>query len=150
MKLKTLWRGVLAIVAIAALINAQAAAQQRAGEPELRPPVDVPGITPEELVRTTVPGAPGKLALTTRVTYEPGARVRKHYHTSQIVFYILEGAMVVQEDGREALTLKAGDAHLVRPGTVHTHWNASPTAKLVFTEFILVDEGQRSIVFVEP
>jgi quercetin dioxygenase-like cupin family protein len=58
--------------------------------------------------------------------------------------------MVVQEDGREPLTLKPGDAHLVRPGTVHTHWNASTSAKLVFTEFILVDEGQRSIVFVEP
>jgi len=146
----TLRQLVLVLACTAALAGAQAAAQQRAGEPELRPPAEVPGITPEVLVRTTVPGAPGKLALTTRVTYEPGARVRKHYHTSQIVFYILEGAMVVQEDGREALTLKAGDAHLVRPGTVHAHWNASPTAKLVFTEFILVDEGQRSIVFVEP
>jgi quercetin dioxygenase-like cupin family protein len=67
-----------------------------------------------------------------------------------VVFYILEGAMVVQEDGREALTLKPGDAHLVRPGTVHAHWNASPSAKLVFVEFTLVDEGQRSTVFVEP
>jgi quercetin dioxygenase-like cupin family protein len=150
MAITTLRQLVLVLACTAALANAQATAQQRAGEPELRPPAEVPGITPEALVRTTVPGAPGKLALTTRVTYEPGARVRKHYHTSQIVFYILEGAMVVQEDGRESLTLKAGDAHLVRPGTVHTHWNASPAAKLVFTEFILVDEGQRSIVFVEP
>jgi quercetin dioxygenase-like cupin family protein len=150
MAITTLRQLVLVLACTAALASAQAAAQPRAGEPELRPPAEVPGITPEVLVRTTVPGAPGKLALTTRVTYEPGARVRRHYHTSQIVFYILEGTMVVQEDGREALTLKAGDAHLVRPGTVHTHWNASPTAKLVFAEFILVDEGQRSIVFVEP
>jgi quercetin dioxygenase-like cupin family protein len=44
-------------------------------------------------------GAPWKVAIATRVTYEPGARVRKHYHTSQVVFYILEGAMVVQEEG---------------------------------------------------
>ena len=150
MTIRTFRYAAMTFMVLAALAGAQATAQQRAGEPELRPPAEVPGITPEVLVRTTVPGAPGKLALTTRVTYEPGARVRKHYHTSQIVFYILEGAMVVQEDGREALTLKIGDAHLVRPGTVHTHWNASPTAKLVFTEFILVDEGQRSIVFVEP
>ena len=136
---------VLALLGIAPV-----AAQERAGEPELRPPAEVPGITPEVLVRTGVPGAPGKLAITARVTYEPGARVRKHYHTSQVVFYILEGAMVVQEDGREPQTLKAGDAYLVRPATVHAHWNASTSAKLVFTEFILVDEGQRSIVFVEP
>jgi quercetin dioxygenase-like cupin family protein len=147
MKLKILWP---IAITLAALTNAPAPAQERADEPALRPSAEVPGITPEVLVRAGVPGAPGKLAITTRTTYEPGARRRKHYHTSQVVFYILEGAMVVQEDGREALTLKPGDAHLVRPGTVHAHWNAGPSAKLVFVEFTLVDEGQRSTVFVEP
>jgi quercetin dioxygenase-like cupin family protein len=138
------------VLACTAALISVAAAQERAGRPELRPPAEVPGITPEVLIRTTVPGVPGKLAITARVTYEPGARARKHYHTSQVVFYIIEGAMAVQEDGSEPAMLKAGDAHLVRPGTVHAHWNASPTAKLIFTEFILLDEGQRSTVFVEP
>jgi quercetin dioxygenase-like cupin family protein len=141
---------VVAVAALVAVAAAQAAAQERTGQPELRPPAEVPGITPEVLIRTTVPGVPGKLAITARVIYEPGARSRKHYHTSQVVFYIIEGAMAVQEDGSEPLTLKPGDAHLVRPGTVHAHWNASPAAKLIFTEFILLDEGQRSTVFVEP
>jgi hypothetical protein len=45
---------------------------------------------------------------------------------------------------------EVGDSLLVKLGTVHAHWNASATAKLVFTEFILLDEGQRSAVFVEP
>jgi quercetin dioxygenase-like cupin family protein len=67
-----------------------------------------------------------------------------------VIFYILEGAMVVQDDGRTPVTLKPGDTLLIKPGTVHAHWNASTTAKLVFTEFILVDEGQRSTVPVEP
>ncbi len=127
------------------------ASEQNAPAPELpRPAVDVPGITPEVLSRTMVPGAPWKVAIATRVTYEPGARIRKHYHTSQAVFYILEGTMIVQDDGKNPVTLKAGDSLLIKPGTVHAHWNASTTAKLVFTEFILVDEGQRSAVFVEP
>jgi quercetin dioxygenase-like cupin family protein len=126
------------------------ASAQEQPTPEVpRPKVEVSGITPEVLVRTEVPGAPGKIAIATRVTYEPGARNRKHYHTSQVIFYILEGAMVVQDDGRDPRTLKAGDSLLIKPGTVHTHWNASTTAKLVFTEFILVDEGQRSTVIVE-
>jgi hypothetical protein len=38
---------------------------------------------------------------------------------------------------------------LIKPGTVHAHWNESTTARLVVTEFILVDEGQRSVVFVD-
>jgi quercetin dioxygenase-like cupin family protein len=79
----------------------------------------------------------------------PGARIRKHYHTGQVVFYILEGAMVVQHEDASTMTLKAGDSLLIKPGTVHAHWNASTTAKLVFTEFIVVDEGQRTAVFVE-
>src|ERR1700730_5184738 len=111
--------------------------------------IEVPGITPEVLARERVPGGSGKIAIVTRVTYEPGTRVRKHYHTSQVVFYILEGAMVVQDDGKEPTTLKPGDSLFIKPGTVHAHWNASTTGKLVFTEFILVDEGQRSVVFVE-
>jgi quercetin dioxygenase-like cupin family protein len=106
-------------------------------------------IKPEVLIRTGVPGAPGKLAIVTRVTYEPGARIRKHYHTGQVVFYILEGTMAVQHEDGSLMTLKAGDSLLIKPGTVHAHWNASSALPLVFTEFIIVDEGQRSAVFVE-
>ena len=114
-----------------------------------RPPANIPGITPEVLVRTDVPGAPGKTAIVTRVAYQPGARNRKHYHTSQVVFYVLDGEMIVQNEGKEPVTLKPGETLLVKPGTVHAHWNASSTAPLVFTEFIIVDEGQRTAVFVE-
>ncbi|HEY7246045.1 MAG TPA: cupin domain-containing protein [Xanthobacteraceae bacterium] len=138
----------LLVVGGAVLVGSAGVCAQTAPAPELpRPSVDVSGIRPEVLSRTVVPGAPWKLAIATRVTYDPGARIRTHYHTSQVVFYILEGAMVVQEDGKEPVTLKPGDSLLIRPGTVHAHWNASTTGKLVFTEFILVDEGQRSVVF---
>jgi mannose-6-phosphate isomerase-like protein (cupin superfamily) len=78
-----------------------------------------------------------------------GARIRKHYHTGQVVFYILEGTMAVQHEDGSLMTLKAGDSLLIKPGTVHAHWNASSALPLVFTEFIIVDEGQRSAVFVE-
>jgi quercetin dioxygenase-like cupin family protein len=139
-----------AIVAAVLVWNAGAIGQEKSAAPELpRPSVEVPGITPEVLYRTGVPGVPGKIAIVTRVTYEPNARVRKHYHTSQVVFYILEGAMVVQDEGREPVMLNPGDSLLIKPGTVHSHWNASATGKLIFTEFILVDEGQRSVVFME-
>ena len=128
---------------------AGASAQQSGSTEAPRPPADVPGITPEILVRTEVPGMPSKIAMTTRVTYQPGARNRKHYHTSQVVFYVLDGEMVVQNDGKEPVTLKPGETLLVKPGTVHVHWNASTTAKLTFLEFVLLDDGQRSTVPVE-
>ena len=105
----------LLTVAGLTLLGNVCASGQNAPAPELpRPTVDVPGITPEVLSRTVVPGAPWKVAIAARVTYEPGARIRKHYHTSQVVFYILEGTMVVQDDGRGPVTLKSGDSLLSR------------------------------------
>ena len=128
---------------------AGSAAQEEPKGKELPQPSEIVGIHPQPLVRAGVPGAPGKISIVSRNTYEPGAAIRRHYHTSQIVFYILDGAMGVQEDGKEQMTLKSGDTLLIKPGTVHRHWNVSRTAPLVFMEFILVDEGQRSAVFVE-
>jgi quercetin dioxygenase-like cupin family protein len=133
---------------VATALCAVAAAAQDKGNP-LPARADIPGIVPEVLIKTTVPGVPWKQAIITRTTYQPGARIRKHYHVSQIVFVIIEGAMQVQDDGKEPVTLKAGDTLLIPPGTIHSHWNASQTDKLVFTEFVLVDDGQRSAVFVE-
>ncbi len=139
-------RGSMALLMSLPLLCAAANAQDKPVNNQLP---QVTGIAPQVLVQTTVPGAPGKIEIVTRTTYQPGARVRKHYHTSQIVFYILEGAMIVQEEGKEPMTLKPGDSLLIKPGTVHSHWNASTTAPLVFTEFILLDEGQRSAIFME-
>jgi quercetin dioxygenase-like cupin family protein len=134
---------------ITALCGSSARAQEQPVAKELPRPSEITGIKPEVLIRTGVPGAAGKLAIVTRVTYEPGARIRKHYHTGQVVFYILEGTMAVQHEDGSLMSLKAGDSLLIKPGTVHAHWNANSALPLVFTEFIIVDEGQRSAVFVE-
>jgi quercetin dioxygenase-like cupin family protein len=139
----------LSCVLVMALCSSSGRAQEQPAAKELPRPSEITGIKPEVLSRTVVPGAPGKLAIVTRVTYEPGARIRKHYHTGQVVFYILEGTMAVQHEDGSLMTLKVGDSLLIKPGTVHAHWNASSALPLVFTEFIIVDEGQRSAVFVE-
>jgi|SRR5262245_47307540 len=104
------------------------------------------GISPEVLFESEIAGAPNKLMRALRTTYQPGAVNPKHYHTSYVVFYVLQGSGVWQEDGKAAVTLKPGDSLAVTPGTIHSHWNASTTEPLVFTEFVVVDKGQRSTV----
>jgi len=71
-------------VLIAALWSLSARAQEQPAAKKLPRPSEITGIKPEVLARTVVPGAPGKLAVVTRVTYQPGARVGKHYHTGQV------------------------------------------------------------------
>ena len=92
------------------------------------------------------PTMPGKEFRVLRTTYAPGGQNPRHYHPSHVVFYVLEGSGVWQEEGKEPVTLKPGDSLHVRPGMIHAHRNASSTEKLVFLEFVIVDKGQRSTV----
>jgi len=89
---------------------------------------------------------PGKEFRLLQTTYAPGGQNPKHYHPSHVVFYVLEGSGIWEEEGKAAVTLKSGESLHVRPGTVHAHRNASSTGKLVFLEFVIVDKGQRSTV----
>ena len=104
------------------------------------------GVSAQPLAVFDDASMPAKEFRVLRTTYAPSAENPKHYHTSHLVFYVLEGSGVWQEEGQTAVTLKAGDSLHVRPGTVHSHRNASATEKLVFLEFVIVDKGQRSTV----
>jgi quercetin dioxygenase-like cupin family protein len=138
-----------ASVAMFVIFDANAIAQDKPSGAELPKAAEIPDVTPDVLLRTDVPNVPGKVIIFSRTTYKPGAHVAKHYHTSQIIFYILQGSMGVKDEGKDPITLKAGDSLLIKPGTVHEHWNMSATEPLVFLEYVLVDEGQRSAVFVK-
>jgi len=92
------------------------------------------------------PSMPSKEFRVQQMTYAPGGQNPKHYHTSHVVFYVLEGAGVWQEDGKKEVTLKPGDTLHVRPGMIHSHRNASSSEKLVFLEFVIVGKGHRSTV----
>lgn len=92
------------------------------------------------------PAIPGKEFRVLQTTYAPGGQNPKHYHTAHVVFYVLEGAGVWQEEDKPPVTLRPGESLHVRPGTVHAHHNASATEKLVFLEFVIADKGQRSTV----
>jgi quercetin dioxygenase-like cupin family protein len=89
---------------------------------------------------------PGKEFRLLRTAYAPGGQNPKHYHPSHVVFYVLEGSGVWQEEGKQPVTLHAGESLHVPPGTIHAHRNASMTQQLVFLEFVIVDKGQRSTV----
>jgi len=124
-------RALVLVMALALVGSAQA---QRAG------------ISAEQLQVFEDPGMPAKEFRVQRTTYAPGGQNPKHYHASHVVFFVLEGAGVWQEEGRNAVTLKPGESLHVRPGTVHSHRNASASEKLVFLEFVIVEKGQRSTI----
>ncbi|MGH6828527.1 MAG: cupin domain-containing protein [Rhizomicrobium sp.] len=116
---------------------------------ELPKPSEIPGVRPEVLLRSAVPNAPHEVLIVSRTTYKPGVHVAWHRHASQIVFYVLQGTMGLQDKGKAPFTLEAGRSLLIKPGTVHQHWNTSSTQPLVFLEYVLVKPGQPSAVFIK-
>jgi quercetin dioxygenase-like cupin family protein len=104
------------------------------------------GITVVPLHVFDDPAIPGKEFRVLQTAYAPGGQNPKHYHTSHVVFYVLEGSGVWQEEGKPPVTLKAGETLHVRPGIVHSHHNPSASEKLVFLEFVIADKAQRSTV----
>jgi hypothetical protein len=115
-------------VAGTVLLGSACASAQNVAAPELpRPTVDVAGITPEVLSRTVVPGAPWKIAIATRVTYQPGAASEEQHELEAIL--------------AEA-TRRYGKAEMAERGIIR--WNAGQTALAVISN----DQGLNRIVMV--
>jgi quercetin dioxygenase-like cupin family protein len=56
---------------------------------------------------------------------------------------VLEGALVMQADGREAVTLTAGDTFYESPADVHrVSANASKTEPVKFLVFFVKEKGK--------
>ena len=84
---------------------------------------------------------PGREAVTAVAEFEPGAAAGRHTHPGEEIGYVLEGQVWLEQDGKIPVTLKAGQAFLIHPGTVHNATNTGPgTARVVAT--YLVEKGK--------
>jgi quercetin dioxygenase-like cupin family protein len=125
-----------------ALIVAMPAIQGQEGKQQLQKT----GVVSAELFAVPVPEAPDKEITVLDVRYAPGGMNPPHFHPAAVSFYILSGTPIFQEEGKEPVTLKAGDSLLVPAGTTHGHWNPSNTESARWLEFIVAEKGKgRSI-----
>ncbi len=51
--------------------------------------------------------------------FEAGAKGAMHSHPHEQIGYIIEGSLVYHEEGREDVTLSAGDCYYVAPNVSH-------------------------------
>ena len=102
-------------------------------------------ITHSPLLMTALRDAPEEV-IVWDTEYAPGAVNPRHFHPAAITFRVISGSGVWQEEGKEPVTLRAGDSLFAPAGTVHSHWNPSSTERLRFIEFIVAEKGKgRSI-----
>jgi quercetin dioxygenase-like cupin family protein len=74
---------------------------------------------------------PDREGLMVYVELPPGSAEGRHTHAAEAFAFVLEGSILMENEGSPNATLKAGDVFHVAPGKIHQATNTgSATAKL--------------------
>jgi len=98
------------------------------------------GIKRTVLQRADEPGAPNYEAVMAIAEIAPGASSGRHRHPGIELAYILEGSLVVEREGQQPVTLKAGDA-LKNEAAVHNAKNIGKKPVRILAVY-LVEKGK--------
>jgi len=97
-------------------------------------------VTP--LLTQPLMGVPGKEGVMLTVEYPPGAESPPHRHNASTFVYVLEGAVEMQVEGGERVTLEAGQTFYESPTDIHSvSRNASDTEPARILVFLVKEEG---------
>ena len=97
---------------------------------------------PNLLLREIVQGMPKGEKQEVRVltaSIKPGDKTVFHTHRSPVTVYVLEGAFTLEMEGREPVTVKAGQAMVEPPYVRMTGYNRSNTEPLRVVIFYVSD-----------
>jgi quercetin dioxygenase-like cupin family protein len=95
------------------------------------------------LQRTELKGAPGWEAILVQRILPPGAESGKHTQSGNEIVYIQEGSVVLEVQGKPAVTLKTGEAFTTVADEVHNVKNASSSAPAEALAFYVAKKGAR-------
>jgi quercetin dioxygenase-like cupin family protein len=84
---------------------------------------------------------PNHEVVTAVAEFQPGATVGMHTHPGEEVGYVLEGLVLLEQQGKPAVTLKAGETFLIPSGTAHNATNKGTARARVLANYI-VEKGK--------
>src|ERR1700760_997547 len=82
-----------------------------------------------------------------RIDFQPGQQTGIHQHPCPVVGYIASGSAIVQIEGGESRTVKAGEAFFEPANTTMLRFdNASDKEPMSFICFYLLDQGEDELI----
>ena len=106
-----------------------------------------PGVKRTELQRHDL-SIPGREMVQVRVEVDPGVALPVHTHPGEEIVYILEGTWEYHVEGRDIMTLKAGDVAFVPAATKHSAKNVGSGKGAAVATYI-VEKGKPLVVPVK-
>ncbi|SRR5258705_2932269 len=99
-------------------------------------------VKPQLLLSEIVQGMPKSERQEVRVltaSFQPGDKTMFHTHRFPVTVYVLEGAFTLEMEGRDPLTVKAGQARVMPPHVKMTGYNRTSTEPLRLVIFSVSD-----------
>jgi quercetin dioxygenase-like cupin family protein len=93
------------------------------------------------LRRTELIAAKGMEAILVLRNLPPGGESGKHTQSGNEIVYVLEGSIILEVQGKPAVTLKTGEAFQTVAGEVHNVKNASASAPGKALAFYIAKKG---------
>jgi quercetin dioxygenase-like cupin family protein len=105
-------------------------------------------VTP--LMAQALAGLKGKEGMMLTVEYAPGEASTKHRHNAHVFVYVLEGSVVMQVEGKPAVTLTPGQPFYESPKDIHSvSKNASATQPAKILVVIVKEKGAAPVLPVK-
>lgn len=113
-------------------------------------PLIVQAAAVTSLMIKPLPDFPGKEAQMITVVYPPGGHDPVHRHNAHAFIYVLEGTVIMALNGRQPVTLRAGQTFYEGPKDIHTIGrNASKTAPAKLLVVLLKDKDAPVLIPVK-
>ena len=99
-------------------------------------------VKPQLLLSEIVHGMPKSESQNVRVlkaSFQPGDKTMFHTHRFPVTVYVLEGTFTLEMEGREPVTVKAGQPMVMPPHVKMTGYNRSSTEPLRVVIFSVSD-----------
>ena len=83
----------------------------------------------------------GREAVPAIAEFQPGGTVGAHTHPGEEIGYILEGSILLEQDGKPPVTLTAGQTFFIPNGQVHNATNKGSSTARVLANYV-VESGK--------
>ena len=90
----------------------------------------------------------GREVIQVRVDFAPGAVAPKHSHPGEEIVYVIEGSLEYEVEGKQPVTLHAGEVLFIPAGTIHSAKNVGGGNGAELATYV-VEKGKPLVVPVK-